>query len=141
MVIKELVKDEAALSVPAEPATAEDAQVAQDLLDTMNEFGGDCLCLAANQIGSNKAIIAFRDKFDDVHVMFNPKIKQAKTPFKIEEGCLSLERDTMVTRYVTVKIAYEELVDGQLQFRVTQYKDMVAEAIQHAIDHCRGRLV
>ena len=35
MAIKELVHDEAVLSTPCEKATAEDAQVAQDLLDTM----------------------------------------------------------------------------------------------------------
>ena len=56
--IKEIVKDREFLSQPAEPATAADAQVAQDLKDTMESMGGDCACLAANQIGSRKAIIA-----------------------------------------------------------------------------------
>ena len=35
IMIKELVTDEAILSQPCEPATAEDAAVAQDLLDTL----------------------------------------------------------------------------------------------------------
>ena len=35
MSIKELVHDEAILSTPCEKATAADAEVAQDLLDTM----------------------------------------------------------------------------------------------------------
>ena len=54
--IKELVKDEAVLSPPCEPATAADAEVAQDLVDTLLSIE-DAACLAANQIGVTKAII------------------------------------------------------------------------------------
>lgn len=50
MAIKELVHDEAVLSTPCEKATAEDAQVAQDLLDTMVSLD-EAACLHANQIG------------------------------------------------------------------------------------------
>ena len=50
LMIKELVKDDAVLSVPCEPATAEDAPVAQDLVDTLASIE-DAVCLAANQIG------------------------------------------------------------------------------------------
>lgn len=48
--IKELVTDEAILSQPCETATAEDAAVAQDLLDTLASLD-EAACLAANQIG------------------------------------------------------------------------------------------
>ena len=48
--IKELVKDDAVLSQPCEKATVADAQVAQDLLDTLAATEG-AACLAANQIG------------------------------------------------------------------------------------------
>ena len=40
--IKELVKDDAVLSVPCEPATAEDAPVAQDLVDTLVSIARAC---------------------------------------------------------------------------------------------------
>lgn len=46
MAIKELVHDEAVLSTPCEKATAEDAQVAQDLLDTMASLD-EAACLHA----------------------------------------------------------------------------------------------
>ena len=49
-VIKDIIKDEALLSQPCEAATAEDAQVAQDLVDTLLARD-DAACLAANQIG------------------------------------------------------------------------------------------
>ena len=42
--IKEIVHDQILLSQVAEPATAEDAAVAQDLIDTMNSLE-DCACL------------------------------------------------------------------------------------------------
>ena len=48
--IKDLVQDESVLSTPCEPATAEDAPVAQDLVDTLASID-DAVCLAANQIG------------------------------------------------------------------------------------------
>lgn len=139
--IKELVSDEEFLSQPAEPATAEDADVAQDLMDTMESMIEDCACLAANMIGSTKAVIVYQDEKDTAHIMYNPKIKRAMRPFKATEGCFSLNRDTNVTRYQTIRVSYQELVDGELVNREREFKDWVAQAIQHAVDHCRGRLV
>ena len=46
--IKELVTDEALLSTPCEPATAEDIAVATDLTDTLASLE-NAGCLAANQ--------------------------------------------------------------------------------------------
>ncbi len=86
--IKEIVHDQILLSQVAEPATAEDAAVAQDLVDTMNSLE-DCACLAANQIGVNKAIVAYEQK-GHVFVLYNPKIMAGMKPFKTMEGCLSL---------------------------------------------------
>ena len=51
--IKELVKDTELLSTPCEPATADDADLATDLLDTLASLE-DAACLAANQIGETK---------------------------------------------------------------------------------------
>ena len=83
--IKDIVKDRDFLSKPAEPATAEDAEVAEDLRDTIESLE-DCVCLAANQIGSNKAIIAYEDN-GRIAVMFNPKIKMAAQPYQTQESC------------------------------------------------------
>ena len=74
MAIKELVHDEAVLSTPCEKATAEDAQVAQDLLDTMESLD-EAACLHANQIGVTHNLFAYVDEKDVQHVMFNPVIK------------------------------------------------------------------
>ena len=112
--IKELVTDEAILSQPCEPATAEDAAVAQDLLDTLASLD-EAACLAANQIGVAKAVIVYHDESEQPHVMY--------------------------TRYERVKVVYDELVDGALVSRKRDFTGWTAELIQHMIDHCKGKLV
>lgn len=77
--IKELVKDEAILSTPCEPATAADAEIAQDLVDTLLSIE-DAACLAANQIGVTKAICALADDEGNTLVMCNPKVLSAWVP-------------------------------------------------------------
>ncbi|MEG0015007.1 MAG: peptide deformylase, partial [Gordonibacter sp.] len=138
--IKELVKDEDALSQPCEAATAEDAQVAQDLLETLTSLEG-AACLAANQIGAAKCIVAYLDDNDQPHIMYNPRMLQALGAFKAVEGCLSLEAESKVTRYDRIKVTYEELADGALQPRKKEFTGWTAQIIQHMIDHCKGKLV
>lgn len=59
--VREICKDEAFLAQKAEPATADDLGVAQDLLDTLIAHKDGCVGLAANMIGVNKRIIAFEN--------------------------------------------------------------------------------
>ena len=138
--IKEIVKDQEFLAQPAEPATVEDAAVAQDLIDTMESLSDTCACLAANQIGVNKAVIAFEDN-GKVRVMYNPKLIQFMAPFQASEGCMSLEEESQVTRYQLIRVAYQELVGDKMLSRVKKYSGFTAQAIQHAIDHTQGKLV
>ena len=58
MSIKEFTTDKALLSTPCEKATAEDAAVAQDLLDTLASLEG-AACIHANQIGVTKSLFAY----------------------------------------------------------------------------------
>ena len=138
--IKELVKDEAILSQVCEPATAEDAAVAQDVVDTLRSLD-DAACLAANQIGATKCLFAYVDDNDQVHVMYNPQLKLALGAGKVVEGCLTREGETKVTRYDRIKVAYDELVDGALVPRKRDFTGWTAQLIQHMIDHCKGKLV
>lgn len=138
--IKELVKDEAVLSQVCEPATAEDAAVAQDVVDTLRSLD-DAACLAANQIGATKCLFAYVDDNDQVHVMYNPQLKLALGAGKVVEGCLTREGETKVTRYDRIKVAYDELMDGALVPRKRDFTGWTAQLIQHMIDHCKGKLV
>lgn len=138
--IKELVHDEAILSTPCEAATAADADVAQDLVDTLLSIE-DAACLAANQIGVTKAIVALADDEGNAHVMFNPKVLFGMGAFKAEESCLTREGSVKVTRFVKIKVAFDELVDGELKPRKRDFVEWPAELIQHMCDHCQGKLV
>ena len=138
--IKDLVHDDTILSTPCEPATAEDAPVAQDLVDTLASID-DAVCLAANQIGVTKAIIAFQDDKDEVHVMYNPKVLMGLGGAKVEENCLTHEEVTKVTRFAKIKVSFDELVGGQLKTRRRDYIGWTAQMIQHMVDHCKGKLV
>ena len=138
--IRELIKDDELLSQPCEPATADDADLAQDLLDTLGsiEDGG---CLAANQIGVTKALIVFVDDNGKTHVMYNPKILMGLRAQRVVEGCLSHEETVKVRRYAKIKVQFDELVDGKLVSRKRDYLGWTAQMIQHMIDHCNGKLV
>lgn len=138
--IKELVKDEAVLSTPCEPATAEDAAVAQDLVDTLASLE-DAACLAANQIGVTRAVVAYLDDNEQPQVMYNPKVLFGMAAYKADETCLTREGSTRVTRFAKVKVAFDELVDGVLKPRRADFVDWQAELIQHMVDHCKGKLV
>ena len=138
--IRELVTDEELLSTPCEPATADDAEVAQDLLDTLESIE-DAACLAANQIGVTKALIVYKDDKNRAHVMYNPAMQRALHPARLEEGCLTREGMTKVTRYDQATFTYQELVEGRLIPRRKECRGWTAEILQHMIDHCKGKLI
>ena len=152
--IKEIVTDAEALSVPARPATVEDVPVALDLLETMASLE-NAASLAANQIGSDAAVIAYLDEQDNPHVMMNPKILRALGPYKAEESCFSHEAISKVTRFARIEVSYDEVpealldaqegaeapADAQLVRRKKRLEGWEAELVQHGIDHCRGKLV
>ena len=138
--IRELIHDDAVLSQPCAAATAEDAAIAQDLVDTL-ATAEDAACLAANQVGETKAIAAFVDDEERVHVIYNPKMLLGLGAYMVEERCLSHEEIVSVRRFAKVKVSFEELVDGKLVARRRDYTGFVAQMVQHMIDHCNGKLV
>ena len=139
--IKELITDEAILSQECVVATAEDAAVATALIDPIESMKDECACLAANQIGVTKAIIAYQDEKDRIHVMYNPSIKRAMKRYVANEGCLTREEPTVVERYAIATITYEVLINGKLEKRERKFTDWTAQLIQHGIDHGKGELV
>ena len=104
--IREICKDGFFLSQKAVLATADDLDVAQDLLDTLTAHKDGCVGMAANMIGVNKRIIAF-DNNGDYMVMFNPVIVKKSAPYDAEEGCLSLTGTRKTKRYQTIKVQWQ----------------------------------
>jgi len=138
--IRELVTDTAILSTRCEKATADDAELAQDLVDTVRSLE-DASCLAANQIGVTKSVVVWLDDDGDAHVMYNPRLMMGLQASKAIETCLTLEEPSKVTRYNKIKVSFDELVDGELKPRKRDYLGWEAQMIQHMIDHCMGKLV
>lgn len=138
--IKELVTDEEILSKKCEKATAEDAELAQDLIDTLHSLD-DASCMAANQIGVTKAIGVFVDDKGRDHVLYNPRIMLGMRASKTVESCLTREEPSVVKRYAKIKVSFDELVDGVLKPRKRDYDGWYAQMVQHIIDHCDGKLV
>lgn len=138
--IKDIVKDDEILSQPCEKATAEDAELAQDLLDTLAATE-DAAALAANQIGVAKCVVAYLDDNEQPHVMFNPVLKQALHPYKAAEACLSHEGEVEVKRFAWINVSYDELKDGELVPKKQKLQGWEAQLVQHMIDHCKGKAI
>ncbi len=138
--IRELVMDEAILSQPCEPATADDAELATDLVETVRSLD-DASCIAANQVGVTKALVVFIDDNDREHVLYNPRILMGLRASKTAESCLTREEPSIVKRFAKIKVAYDELVDGVLKPRKRDYTGWYAQMVQHLVDHCNGKLV
>ena len=135
--VRPIMKDEAFLAIPSEPATKDDLQVAQDLLDTLTAHAEGCVGMAANMIGVSKRIIVF-DNEGTYMVMFNPEIVKASDRYETEEGCLSLVGRRTTKRYKSIKVKYQT-EDFQTRFKT--YTGWTAQIIQHEIDHCNGIII
>ena len=135
--VREICKDEAFLAQKAEPATADDLVVAQDLLETLTAHKDGCVGMAANMIGVNKRIIAF-DNEGAYMVMFNPVIVKQSGIYEAEEGCLSLTGTRRTKRFQTIKVQWQ---NEKFQTRLKTFTGWTAEIIQHEIDHCEGILI
>ena len=135
--VREICKDEAFLAQKAEPATADDLGVAQDLLDTLAAHKDGCVGMAANMIGVNKRIIVF-DSEGKYMVMFNPVIVRRSGVYEAEEGCLSLTGTRKTKRFQTIKVQWQ---NEKFQTRLKTFSGWTAEIIQHEIDHCEGIII
>lgn len=121
----------------AEPATKADLAVAQDLRDTLRAHRDECVGMAANMIGSAKAIIIVAMGPIDL-VMLNPEITAKSGAFETEEGCLSLTGVRKTERYQKITIRYQ---DESFQEHTQDFTGYIAEIIQHECDHLKGILI
>ena len=135
--IKPIVHDPIFLARPCQPATREDLQTAQDLLDTLIAHRDGCVGMAANMIGISKRIIVF-GWMETYTTMLNPEIVSKSGEYEAEEGCLSLSGTRKTVRYQKIKVKYQNL---ELQTRLKTYTGYAAQIIQHEIDHCMGILI
>jgi len=136
--VRELVHDPIFLARKSVPATADDLDVASDLLDTLVFHKEGCVGMAANMIGQSKRIIVF-DNGGSYITMFNPEIVKSEGEYEAEEGCLSLLGGPRKTkRYRKIKVRFQ---NEKFQTRLKSFSGFPAQIIQHEIDHCNGILI
>ena len=135
--VRDIMHSETFLAQKAEPATQDDLNVAQDLLDTLTSHKDSCVGMAANMIGVNKRIIVF-DNEGTYMVMFNPEIVKKSGPYEAEEGCLSLSGIRKARRWKSIKVQYQ---NEKFQVRFKTFIGWTAQIIQHEIAHCEGILI
>ena len=135
--IRPIMKDIFFLRQKAQPATKEDMQVVQDLLDTLKANEAGCVGMAANMIGVNKRIIAVNLGFVNV-AMLNPVIVKKSEAYETEEGCLSLTGVRKTTRYENIEVEFQDI---SFHKQRQKYSGWTAQIIQHEIDHCDGIII
>ena len=135
--VREIMKDEAFLAEASEKATAEDADTARDLLETLEAHKAGCVGMAANMIGVRRRIIAF-DNEGSYMVMFNPEIVYRKGLYLTEEGCLSLQGQRKTKRHKTIKVQWQ---DREMHTHIKNFTGWTAQIIQHEVDHCNGIII
>ena len=136
--VKELMHDPIFLAQKSRPATKEDLNIAQDLLDTLSAHKETCVGMAANMIGAAVRIIAF-DNAGTYMVMLNPEIVKSSGEYETEESCLSLLGGPRKTkRFQKIKVRYQTL---DFQTRLKTYEGWTAQIIQYEVDHCNGVLI
>lgn len=105
--VREMMHDPVFLGFKSDPATKENVQIAQDLLDTLVAHKDGCVGIAANMIGVRKRIIVF-DSEGTYLTMFNPEIIKKSGLYDAEEGCLFLlGGPRKCKRYQSIKVQWQ----------------------------------
>lgn len=135
--VKNVVKDIIFLSKKATKATKEDLYIVNDLKDTLNANKDNCIGMAANMIGYNKSIICVSLGMFQLP-MINPVIISKKGMYKTKEGCLSLLGERECERFSEIEVEY---YDVNFEKKIGKYQGLIAEIIQHEIDHTNGIII
>lgn len=135
--VKEIVKDILFLEQKSEPATKDDIEVINDLIDTLSANLDRCVGLAANMIGVKKRILVFVEG-DYIVPMVNPVILKKENAYSTEECCLSLIGSRETIRYDIIEVEY---LDKNFKNHKQIFKGFTAQIIQHELDHFEGIII
>jgi peptide deformylase len=127
----------------AEPVTRFDERL-QKLIDDMFETMYDApgVGLAATQVGVMLRVAvmdcALKDDERQPMVLVNPEIIEASDKQDMEEGCLSVpDTSEKVPRFNRLKL---RALDRHGQPFEIEASELMAQAVQHEIDHLDGKL-
>lgn len=135
--VKPIVKDTFFLGQKSEDASEQDAEIIENLRDTLNAHRDTCVGMAANMIGYRKRIIIVSLGFANL-VMVNPIIVKKSQPYETEEGCLSLEGMRKTRRYRKITVHF---LDESFHEQTQDFEGHIAQVIQHECDHLEGIII
>ena len=135
--IRPIVKDILFLGQKSEPATKDDVEVIDDLVDTLRANLECCVGMAANMIGVKKRILVFCVG-DMIIPMVNPVILKKEKSYETEESCLSLTGFRKTMRYESIEVEY---LDRNFKKHKQIFTGFTAQIIQHEVDHFEGIIV
>jgi peptide deformylase len=131
------------LRIKAQPVTQFDDRLQRlidDLFETMYAAPG--VGLAATQVGVARRVAVLDCAGDraapEPLVIINPEILEPREPQMMEEGCLSVPgASEKVDRYNRLRL---RALDRQGQPFELEAEGLLAQAVQHEIDHLDGKL-
>ena len=116
-----------------------------DMIETMRDAPG--VGLAANQVGKALRVIVMEipelddreNPRKDLYVLINPQIVKRSGERNLDEGCLSVPGYKAVVPR-SVKVTVKGLNREGKEIRIKAEDDLLAEAIEHEVDHLNGIL-
>jgi len=108
-----------------------------DMIDTMRAAPG--VGLAAPQVGVSLRVVVIETPDDGLMALINPEVVKASGERRVTEGCLSVpgyQAEITRSRQVTVKALNRE---GK-EVRIKAADSLLAQALEHEIDHVNGIL-
>jgi peptide deformylase len=143
MIYKIVTLPDKRLRVNTKPITVFDDAL-QTLIADMFEsmYAARGVGLAATQIGLDMRIavidVVGDKKSENQYVLINPKATPLSETVKMHEGCLSVPGvSEEVPRATKVRL---NALDGQGKPYELEATDLLAECIQHEVDHLNGKL-
>lgn len=107
-----------------------------DMIETMQEACG--VGLAANQVGVPLRVVVIQVPDKEVIVLINPEVVETKGQRLVIEGCLSVPGyQAEISRAESVRVRARDRNGKLFRKRGT---DLLAQAMQHEIDHLNGVL-
>ena len=111
-------------------------KLARDMIETMQEAHG--VGLAANQVGVLKRVVTIQLPEEEPRIFVNPEITRRTGERELQEGCLSVPGYYgLITRSVSIRA--RALDEWGSKFRLSA-EELLAQAIEHEVDHLNGIL-
>ena len=112
-------------------------RLAHDMVETMRESGG--VGLAANQVGELRRLVVIQiPEEEEARIYINPEILKRGGEREVEEGCLShAGYRAMVKRSKWIRFG---ALDHTKKVVKMKADDLLAQAMEHEVDHLNGIL-